>query len=180
MRLLAEMGEEPAFIARGIAPQTALGSLLCECGARREELLKGPYRHLAILAHRVDGNWSRLAPLLAGPEAVAELEALHAHMPARRAPRSAWLGTEARCLSQFLASAARFNRAWRAYLTGIDYDAANKPRREYNQYYPVEKACAFDQEPANAVFEPLAMIDVEFLERRFPYLSIPQSPGRPG
>jgi hypothetical protein len=179
LRLLAEMGEEPAFIARGLAPQVALEALLRDCDAQREELLKGPYRQLANLARCLGGAWSRLGPLLARPEAVTELEALHARMPPRSL-QSTSFATEARCLNRFVESAARFNRSWRAYLTGIDYGPVNKPRRDYNRFYPAEKAAAFDREPVHDPFQPLAMIDVEFLEGRFPYLSIPELAERPG
>lgn len=179
LRLLAEMGGEPAFIARGLAPEVALESLLRDCQAKREELLKGPYRQLANLAQCIGGDWSRLVPLLARPESLGELEALHARIPAQRSVQSTWFATETRCLSRFLESAARFNRGWRTYLTRIDYESVNKPRRDYNRFYPVEKAAAFDREPVHDSFQPLVLIDVEFLEGRFPYLSIPELAERP-
>ena len=71
LKLLAEMGEEPAFIARPLAPGDALEALLQACEAKRNELLKWPKFHLAALAQRVRGDWSRLGSLLAGPEDVA-------------------------------------------------------------------------------------------------------------
>jgi hypothetical protein len=48
------------------------------------------------------------------------------------------------------------------------------PIRDYNRYYPLEKACAFGNETLSEEFRPLDMIDVGFLARRFPYLPIPQ------
>jgi hypothetical protein len=77
-------------------------------------------------------------------------------------------------LRQFLASAARFNRGWRKYLVSVDYESVNIPRRDYNQYYPTEKACAFGNELVNDEFQPLALVDVGFLEERFPYLPVPE------
>ena len=77
-------------------------------------------------------------------------------------------------MRQYLDSARRFNRAWRSYLSGIDYEWVNKPRREYNQYYPLEMACAFGNEMLGDGFQPLVMIDIAFLQGRFPYLPAPQ------
>jgi hypothetical protein len=180
LRLLAEMGEEPAFIARGLAPEVALEALLRDCSLQREEMLKGPYRHLANLARCVRGDWSRIASLLAKPESVADLEVLHSQMPAQRSGHSTWFGTEEHSLVQFANSAARFNRGWQTYLRKIDYEAVNKPRRDYNRYYPAEKAAAFDREVIHEAFQPLALIDVGFLESRFPCLSVPALAGHPG
>jgi hypothetical protein len=174
LKLLAEFGEEPAFIARAKAPQFAIESLLHSCNAKREEMLEWPYRHLSNLAQLIGGNWLRIAPFLAGPECVAELEALHAQMSGNRSAQSDWLATERSCLRQFLESAERFNRGWRTFLVDVDYESINKPRRDYNQYYPLEKALAFGNERVCDEFQPLVMIDVGFLECRFPYLRIPQ------
>ena len=174
LRLLAEFGEEPAFIARAKAPQLALESLLHNCSAKYEELLAWPYRHLSNLAQSIGGNWLRIAPLLARPESAAELEALHARMPFQGSTHSPWPTTEKASLRQFVDSAARFNRAWRVYLVGIDYESVNKPLRDYNRYYPLEKACAFGNETLSDEFQPLDLIDLAFLESRFPYLPLPQ------
>ena len=174
LKLLAQFGEEPAFIARAKAPQLALESLLHNCHARREELLVWPYRHLSNLAQCIGGNWLRIAPFLARRESAAELEALHARMPSQGSTHSPWPTTEKGILRQFVDSAARFNRAWHAYLAGIDYESVNKPLRDYNRYYPLEKACAFGNETLSDEFQPLDLIDLAFLESRFPYLPIPQ------
>ena len=173
LKLLAEFGEEPAFIARAKAPLLALETLLRDCKAKREEMLEWPYRHLANLARQIGGNWPRVAPLLAKPESVAELAALHAHMSFRGSTHSSYFETEKGSLRQFLESAERFNRGWSAYLAGIDYESVNKPRRDYNAYYPLEKSCAFSNEVSEG-FQPLTMIDGGFLECRFPYLPVPQ------
>ena len=82
LKLLAEFGEEPAFLARARAPQIALDALLHACEAKRDEMLKWPKLHLSRLAHQVRKDWSRLGSLFAVPESVAMLEALHASMPA--------------------------------------------------------------------------------------------------
>jgi hypothetical protein len=174
LKLLAEFGEEPAFVARAKTAPLAIESLLHNCSAKREEMMEWPYRRLANLAQCIGGNWQRIAPLFAKPESVAELQALHAHMSFKGAAYSSWPATKEGSLRQYLDSAKRFNRAWHAYLAGIHYESVNKPLRDYNQYYPLETACAFGNEMLGDGFQPLAMIDIAFLECRFPYLPIPQ------
>jgi hypothetical protein len=176
LKLLAEFGEEPAFIARGRAPQIALDALLQACAAKREEMLRWPRFHLAVLAQQVGGDWSRLGPLLAVPGSVDVLAALHASMAAKYPAVQTSLASDNAALVRFLESAERFNRHWRAYLDGMDLEAVNKPRRDFNQFYLLEKDCAFGGEKVAEGFEPLALIDREYFYKRFPSLKIPSLP----
>jgi len=173
LKLLAEFGEEPAFIARARAPQIALEALLHACEAKREEMLKWPKFHLSTLANQVRQDWSRLGSLLAVPESVTTLEALHASMAARIPEQTSWLVSDQAALSQFLKSAERFNRHWTSYIDGMDLEPVNKPRRDFNQFYVLEKACAFGSEGVTEGFEPLGMIDRADLYARFPLLAVP-------
>jgi hypothetical protein len=174
LKLLAECGEEPAFIARARAPQIALDALLHACQAKRDEMLKWPKFHLSMLAHQVGNDWSRLGSLLAAPESVTMVEALHASLCTNTpAPAANWFATEKAALRQFLESAERFNRKWQAYIDGLDLEPVNKPRRDYNQFYVLEKSCAFASEKIAEGFEPLALIDCAYLFARFPFLALP-------
>jgi len=144
LKLLAEFGEEPAFIARARAPQLALDALLHACEARRDEMLEWPKFHLSMLAHQIGNDWSRIGSLLAVPESVTMLAALHANMHSNKPAQANQLGSDKTALRRFLESAERFNRNWRAWLDGLDLEPANKPRRDFNQFYVLEKACASD------------------------------------
>jgi hypothetical protein len=84
-----------------------------------------------------------------------------------------WFATEKAALRQFLESAERFNRKWQAYIDGLDLEPVNKPRRDYNQFYVLEKSCAFASEKIAEGFEPLALIDCAYLFARFPFLALP-------
>jgi len=174
LKLLAEFGEEPAFIARARAPQIALEALLHACEAKREEMLKWPKFHLSRLAHQVRNDWSRLSSLFTVPESVAMLEALHARMPTNVAVQANWLVSDQAALGHFLESAERFNRHWRAYLDGLDLEPVNQSRRDFNQFYVLEKACAFGSERVTEGFEPLGMIDSAYLYARLPLLVLPR------
>jgi hypothetical protein len=175
LKLLAEFGEEPAFIARARAPQIALDALLHACETKREEMLQWPTFHLAMLAQQVRNDWSRLGPWLAIPESVTMLEALHASMPANVPLQSNLLVSDKAALRQFLESAERFNRQWRTYIDGLDLEPVNQPRRDFNRFYVLEKACAFGSERVTEGFEPLGMIDSAYLYARFPFLTLPVS-----
>ena len=173
LKLLAQFGEEPAFITRARAPQTALDALLHACEAKREEMLKWPKFHLSMLAHQIHSEWSRLASLFAAPESVTMLEALHVSMNISTTAQANWLASDSAALRRFLECAERFNSHWRSYIDGLDLEPVNKPRLDYNQFYVLEKACAFGNEGAAEGFEPLGMIDREWLYERFPLLILP-------
>jgi hypothetical protein len=174
MKLLAELGEEPAFLVRARAPQIALDSLLNACRAKRDEMLEWPKFHLSVLAEQIGGHWARLGSLLAVAESVTMLEALHAHMPRDKPVQPIWPKSDKAALHRFLESAERFNRNWQDYLDGLDLEGVNKPRREFNQYYVLEKACALGSERVAEGFEPLPMIDRAYLHQRFPLLVVPR------
>jgi hypothetical protein len=173
LKLLAECGEEPAFIARARAPQIALDSLLQACQAKRDEMLEWPKSHLSVLARQIGRDWSRLGCLLAVPESIKLLETLHTSMPTSKVVQTSWLLSDRVALGRFLESAERFNRNWQAYLDGLDLEPVNKPRREYNEFYVLEKACAFGNERVTEGFEPLETIEREYFIQRFPLLTLP-------
>jgi hypothetical protein len=174
LKLLAECGEEPAFIARARAPQVALDALLNDCKLKYEEMLKWPAFHLSVLAHRVGKDWSRLGRLLANPESVSLLATLHANLPSNLSAQANWLTSDRSALRRFLESAERFNRNWLAHLEGLDLVSVNKPRHDFNQFYALEMACAFGNERVTKGIEPLGLIDSEYLQHRFPLLKLPR------
>jgi hypothetical protein len=173
LKLLAECGEEPAFIVRAQAPLAALDALLSACEAKRQEMLEWPKLHLAALTHQIQKDWSRLCPLLAIPENVSILEKLHIDMPSGKPIKTEWFVSDIGALHRFLESAERFNRHWREYVERVDLERVNKPRRDYNQFYVLEKACAFGNDRVTEGFEPLGMIDSTYLYERFPLLTLP-------
>ena len=173
LKILAECGEEPAFVARGLAPQIALDALLRACEQRRNEMLKWPKIHLSMLAHRIQCEWPRVAELLVIPESVSLLETLHESLHADTPAQANWLASNRAVLRDFLESAERFNRHWLAYVDGLDLESVNQPRRDYNEFYVLEKSCAFGSETITEGFVPLTMIDIAYLHDRFPLLTIP-------
>ena len=173
LKLLAECGEEPAFLSRARAPALALDALLRDCNMRRKEMLRWPDYHLSVLSQQIANDWSRLAPLLVNAESVTMLERSHASLNPNIQAGPRRLATTKGTLRQFLQSAERFNRNWRNYIERLDLEPVNKPRRDFNEYYLVEKACAFGNERVADGFEPLGIIDRAYLYAQFPLLELP-------
>ena len=173
LKLLVEMGEEPAFIGRAMAPRHALERLLESCEMQREEMLKWPRYHFSILHHRISGNWARLQTYLNCKDAKALFDDLARQIAVMNAARSPLIATERTLLRRFVDSGRRFNDAWRRYLAGTGLDTVNQLRDEYNRFYPLEKACAFGIEIPGGTFEPLPMLGHDYLAERFPLLSLP-------
>ena len=147
--------------------------MLRTCETKRDEMLKWPKFHLSMLVGQIRNDWSRLGSLFADPESVALLETLHESMPATTTAQPSWLASDKAALRQFLESAERFNRNWQAFIDSLDLEAVNKPRRDFNQHYVLEKSCAFGSDRVTEGFEPLPMIDRAYLYERFPLLSLP-------
>ena len=80
LKILAEMGEEPAFIGRARAAEVALDALLGRCHRQRAELLEWPRRHFTVLLHRTAGDWSRIALHVAADDCHSLFNALSAKL----------------------------------------------------------------------------------------------------
>ena len=173
LKTLADLGEEPAFIARARAPGLVLEAFLRSCEKTRNQMLTWPRFHFSKLRQRVTGDWCALAPLLREKDSVRMLETLDAQLPADKVRPISLLTTDKRMLVTFLNSGRRFNRNWQRYLQSLDLESVNRPRHDYNRYYLIEVACAFGNERVAEGFEPLAMIDRRFLESCLAPLKLP-------
>jgi hypothetical protein len=173
LKLLASFGEEPAFLARARAPETALQQLHAACQSARTELLRWPKFYLAALASQIDGDWPRLGKLLVAPDSVRLLSDLLASMPNAAPAQTPRFTSDHTALRRFLQSAERFNRKWQAHLDGLNLEPVNQPRREYNQFYAMELDCAFDRQITSADVPHLDMIDARYLHARYPLLRLP-------
>jgi hypothetical protein len=178
LKCLAEQGEDPAFIRRAQRVNEAWTQLLEQCKSQREVLLRWPWMHLSILADRLKYDWSQLAPYLADESQVSYFEDLHKDwklsLESRTISANSWLSI-GRILGDFASSVDRFNESWSKFLQGVNLDEMNRLRRDYNQHYPVEKACAFDCEDIERLgFTPLDPVTLEQLSAAFPPLAIPK------
>ena len=176
-KFLASLGEEPAFLHRDRMVSAVWEDVLGRCRAQREALLVWPRMHLSTLAHRLQGNWSRLSDLLADEAQVSLLANLYKewqpHLAQKAPPTDNWSNLR-RLLTDFVESAHRFNRALAKSLQEVDLTPINRLRRDYNEYYLVERNLALGREDiARMGYEPLKLATLDDLHTLFPPLPIP-------
>jgi len=163
LKILAEFGEEPAFIARGLAPQIALDEFVRSCRSQLAKMLEWPKRHLADSYSRIGGDWIKLERDLASRNEISKFNLLHDELASDRPTCSSIFQTNGSALRQFVASAHKSNKTWAAFLDSVSLDTVNKPRLEYNAFYLVEKGCAFDRVMNENDFVPLEMVRRDYL-----------------
>jgi hypothetical protein len=172
MRLLVELGEEPAFVKRSQEAREAVNQLYLKCARDRERMLEVPRIHLGELALSLRGDWSRLGSYLkngANHRVFAKL--YEEWKPEKIDSGISWFRTIRGSLNTFLVSVKHFNREWEAYLRQIDLESVNEVLSDYNKYYPIEMSCAFDnQDVARLAFRPLEMLTRDKLLEDFPLL----------
>lgn len=172
MRILIELGEEPAFVKRSQEAREAVNQLYLKCVRDRELMLEVPRVHLGELANVLRGDWSLLGSYLkngANPQVFARL--YEEWKPEKIDSGISWFRTIRGSLQAFLVSVKHFNQEWETYFRQIDLESVNKILSDYNRYYPIEMSCAFDnQDVARLAFRPLEMLTREKLLEDFPLL----------
>jgi hypothetical protein len=177
LKLLAQQGEEPSFLRRAKATHEAWEALLKSCQSQRQDMLRWVRMHLANLARQLNEDWSQLEPFLESDCQISGFrnmyEQWNAQLPVGVNSTSPW-STIRSSLKEFARSVQRFNRAWSNFLQRVDLDDVNRLRSDYNKYYPIEKAAAFDSEEIGRLgFDPLEIVTVEQLAAIFPPLPLP-------
>lgn len=173
LKILTEMGEEPAFLERARAPEVALTAMVTRCEKRYEELRLWPRRHYTAVRRRVRDDWSRLSPLTTSDTPDLIFKKLADQLPVVDDVRPPIFTTLGRLLGAFIVSARRFNTAWDHFIDDAGLENVNRLRTAYNKHYPMEKACAFGSEIGEGHFRPLPFLDRTFLTTRFPTLALP-------
>ncbi|MDM4018102.1 hypothetical protein [Roseiconus lacunae] len=174
LRLLVEMGEEPAFVGRARAPELALRSLLIRCQTYRDELLLWPRRHFHVLRKLVAGKWWRLDSFVSDSDPRERFVKLSEQLPPLETDFSpSFFLTHRSALKAFVESAKRFNSTWTDFLASDVLDEVNERRTEFNRYYKIERECAMGNAALGLKFAPLPVLDPQYLETRFPLLDVP-------
>jgi hypothetical protein len=86
---------------------------------------------------------------------------------------SPWVTTRSSIIG-FVESVQRFDVAWDRFLQNVDLDDVNRLRSDYNKYYPVAKAAAFNSEDIEQLgFAPLELATINHLREKFPPVELP-------
>ena len=182
--------DAPAFVRRAQHTQQSTQEVFGQCEQQREQLLELSKKRLAILAAMVDESWAKLEPLLVATPAGESTNCWNANYLANLF--ESWCPTlrvqiEPTSSKRKLRTAIKdlaiafdhFNRKWCRYLDEFDLSSVNQIRADYNNYYVLEKACAFGSEKiALDGFEPLDRLTREQLLDRFPLLRLGHAIGR--
>lgn len=179
--LLAEQGEEPAFLRRHRKVVEAQQQFWNVASEKHRQLRATCEDMLVILKEKVAGGWERLADLLIQPSDWRILEQwwIGWELP-ERAPHShpyadQWLWSRDRALRKLLDAVKRFNATWELYVHTSDLELVNRIIDAYNEFYPLEKTCAFGIEDVSRLgFQELAKIERSQIRERFPKLEVPE------
>lgn len=172
--------DDPAFVRRARKVDDLWQELLRQCRSTRRRMLKTPRMRLALLGALVGHDWSALAPVLADQTDAERLERLSEEWkPALRAEVTATTSKRKtiRAVKQLIRSLDTFNDGWSEFVLGLNLAEVNRVREDYNNYYVLEKSCAFDSEQiGQAGFKRLLPVTPDHLLAEFPLLKVPRLP----
>lgn len=180
VRLLAEQGEEPAFVRRHRRLQESIRGLETHVLELRELELRVAKDLLGILGEKVAENWSKLSKYLVNPAESSVFEMIWSDLRIADDDRihpyaDQWLWSIHRTLRKFSDAVEVFNQRWESKLRCVKLEKVNQLIEQYNEYYPLEKSCAFGIEDIERLgFEPAEPICIGQLVEKFPKLHCPQ------
>ena len=177
LELLGQLGD-PAFVRRARMVEDVERGLINQCRVARNELLELPKMRIGRLAALIDHDWQRLGIFLSNASSADDLQNLHdTWSPELKLPVQPTNSSKkiVQALKELIASFEYFNKRWSKYLDQVSFDGINQIRDEYNQYYVIEKACAFQSDKIGQLgFQELRPYSVDELLGQLPLLSIPE------
>lgn len=172
--------DSPAYMRPARDVEAAWNEIQLSCQREYESHLEMPLLRLARLLSIVSEKIDELLPLF--PEAccheiIAELKDLSGRwadrlnpLLGRFQPREPGVGAK-EVLSRFLFSCQRFNHHWTECVPQVDLTEVNRLRRDYNEYYLLEKECVVHSPAvARLGYQPLTPATHEELLKFFPCL----------
>ena len=177
MKMLAERDGPPAYILRAQRVEEVWLNLIERCEQEKNDLLQMARTRLAQLGGLVNHQWESVSCHVTNSDYDKYLAKLFADwQPKLRVtiePTDS-LRKHRGALKDLGNSFARFNRRWKKHVDGIVLDQVNFERREYNDYYLVEKAAALGSDKlAEMGFERLPMCTRDDIIEKVPSLIEP-------
>lgn len=175
---LAAQIDDLAYVRRARIVHSHWQQLLMQCRAARTELAETANMRLGVVGALIDDDWPALQPMLVDRRDATRLAELHRQWQPQLRVQLSPTRREAkirRALRELAASLRRFNGNWKQYVAEVDLIAINRARQGYNDYYVLEKSCAFASEYIGQHgFEPLPMLTVADLLIEFPSVVEPR------
>lgn len=179
LKILVELGEEPAFLQRSRHVTEVVKQLHDQLRSQRNRYLRSPAAHLDALASRLHKDWSILGSYLTKPEDFHFYESLFnqwksVQKPQTVSPLNIWFRSARGNLDRFHGAVDRFNCSWTRYLDRLDLASVNQVLEDYNVYYPMEKLCAFGSEDIERLgFNATRPVTRDELEVEYPSIVLP-------
>jgi hypothetical protein len=170
-RELLGLFDGPAFVRRGQELEHTLARLQARCRRERDALLEMVRLRLRQWASAAEGpdDWR---DTFTGP--VSALWAGAGIDPGGWAAHPSSSRRRLAIARDLIASVARFNRRWNAYLSGLDLAPVNDLIDHYNQYYVFEKECVVrSAQLAARHFEPRSHVIRDALLAEYALLPVP-------
>lgn len=166
--------DTPAYMRRARDTEAAWNAVVSRCRRQRDQWLKIPRLRLT--------EWlraNRRGPANAGSDQFISVEAQPAliklakdwQLDAKIDPPIAVRSDLPTLFRQLVESFDRFNQRWTTFLNDFDLQQVNQLRRDYNEYYVLEKECAvLSAKVARQGFKPLPDATTDDLRLLFPLL----------
>ncbi|MFN9719780.1 MAG: hypothetical protein ACK58L_13860 [Planctomycetota bacterium] len=172
--------DSPAYMRRSRDTEAAWNDVVTQCRSHYQSAAEIPLLRLVQVCRLCGRDLAQLvvrnSSLLREPT-VDEFQAMLARWSERiqpmllRADRSGMNGDAVLAWQTFVSSCERFNRGWQAFVVGVDLSEINRLRRDYNEYFLLEKECAVHSPlVARMEYEPLTPATHDDLIRMFPLL----------
>ena len=172
MKELLGLFDAPAFARRGVDLEYALGRLHSRCRRERDGLLDMVRLRLRQWSGVSTGPDDRAGTFAAS---IASLWPLCGAEPPSWAPQPAPPRRRRAVARDLVASVARFNLRWAAYLDQLNLEPVNRMIDQYNRFYLLEKECILGSARlALRHFTPRDRVSRGTLDEDYPALPVPE------
>lgn len=161
--------DTPSYMRRSRSVEAEWNAVKSVCARQRTQWLEMPLLRLAQLRQSVAGQWSAVPGL---SFMAARLQSLFdEYQPELAVPVDHDPLAAPGRLATLQDSFERFNRRWLKFVREYDLEILNRLRRDYNEYYLLEKECAMiSPKTARIGFAVLEPVGPDDLLREFPLL----------
>ena len=161
--------DTPSYMRRSRSVEAEWNAVKSVCVRKRTQWLEMPLLRLAQLRQAVAGQWSAVPGLSSVGD---QLQSLYEeHQPELAVPVDHDPLAAGGRLATLKDSFDRFNRRWLKFVHEYDLEILNRLRRDYNEYYLLEKECAMiSPKIARIGFTILEPVGPDDLLREFPLL----------
>ncbi len=172
--------DSPAYMRRSRDTEAAWNEIVLSCRRQYLSAAEIPLLRLVQFWHACKGNLQILAEITSNNQTERIIDDVQTMLTRWsetiqpmmiRADRNDAGSTVMAAWDTFVASCERFNRNWMIFVSNVDLAEVNRLRRDYNEYFLLEKECAVNSPlVARMGYEPLCPATHDDLRNEFPLL----------